>query len=182
MRSSRTQAKRDSSTAPSPHNLSALVAAVRRLRSLPWWGAALVVLAAISCQATVGDHATVTRIIDGDTLEVRPGRERIRLISVDTPEVRNPAECFGAEAATRTRELAAIGTRVRLERDKTDRDRFGRLLRYVYLPDGRLLSEVLAAEGYARVVFYPPDRKYLNLLREAERSARESRRGLWGSC
>lgn len=142
------------------------------------------VLLALACQPGADSDATVVRVIDGDTIEVRIGlgQARVRLVSVDTPEVRDPVECFGEEASRRTRELLPLGTKVRLERDVTDRDRFGRLLRYVFLPDGRLLSAVLVAEGYAEVVFYPPDRQHLDALTESERVAREEGRGLWGAC
>ena len=146
--------------------------------------AALALFLVLGCQPGADSDATVVRVIDGDTVEVRIGlgRARIRLVSVDTPEVRDPVECFGEEASNRTKELLHPGTKVRLERDVTDRDRFGRLLRYVFLPDGRLLSAVLVAEGYAEVVFYPPDRRHLEDLMEAEQIAREDGRGLWGVC
>jgi micrococcal nuclease len=154
------------------------------------WGAELLavtgplLLLVVGCQSGAGSDATVVRVVDGDTIEVRIGlgQARVRLVSVDTPEVRDPAECFGEEASERTRELLRPGTKVRLERDVTDRDRFGRLLRYVFLPDGRLLSAVLVAEGYAEVVFYPPDRRHLEALMETEQIAREQGRGLWGTC
>jgi len=154
------------------------------------WRTWLLVIGALSattftaCQPEAKSDATVVRVIDGDTLDVRIGlaQERIRLISVDSPEARNPTECFGPEASRRTAELVPPGTRVGLERDVTEHDRFGRLLRYVYLPDGRLLSAVLIAEGFAEVVFYPPDRRFLSVLRAAEQSAQADGLGLWGAC
>ena len=106
----------------------------------------------------------------------------MRLILVDTPEVGDNLECFGDEATRFVEGLLSPGARVRLERDVSETDRFGRLLRYVYLDDGRMLNELLVAEGYANVVTFPPDLRYLDRLREAERSAREARRGLWSAC
>ncbi|MDP7619698.1 MAG: thermonuclease family protein [Dehalococcoidia bacterium] len=154
-----------------------------------WWAGVLtvtgsIVFLSLACQPGADSDATVVRVIDGDTIEVRIGlgQELVRLVSVDTPEVRDPVECFGEEASRRTRELLRPGTKVRLQRDVTDRDPFGRLLRYVFLPDGRLLSAVLVAEGYAEVVFYPPDRQHLDALMESERVAWEEGRGLWGAC
>lgn len=106
----------------------------------------------------------------------------MRLILIDTPEVGDNLECFGDEATRFVEELLSPGARVRLERDVSETDRFGRLLRYVYLDDGRMLNELLVAEGYASVATFPPDLRYLDRLREAERSAREAGRGLWSAC
>lgn len=135
--------------------------------------------------------AEVVRVVDGDTLVVRvDGREaRVRYVGVDTPESvqRNtPVECFGREASRENEQLVG-GRTVYLERDISDTDRYGRLLRYVHVDDPatgqRLLVELeLVRRGYAHAVTYPPDVKYADQLRAAEREAREARRGLWGSC
>jgi micrococcal nuclease len=87
---------------------------------------------------------------------------------------------MGKEASDKTKELIE-GKTVRLEKDVSETDRYGRLLRYVYLPDGRLLNEVLVREGFANAVSYPPDVKYLDQLREAEASAKANKWGLWSS-
>ncbi len=128
--------------------------------------------------------ALVVRVVDGDTIQVRlSGKEvTVRYIGINTPESvdpRRPAERFGKEAADRNRQLVQ-GKLVQLERDVSETDRFGRLLRYVWL-DGTLVNAVLVQEGYARAVSYPPDVKYQERLREAERYARASKRGLWGA-
>jgi hypothetical protein len=90
------------------------------------------------------DQATVTRVVDGDTIVVNiAGSEyRVRYIGVDTPESTTKQECYGREAARFNRSLVN-GQTVRLERDVNDTDRFGRLLRYVYLPNGEMVNEVL---------------------------------------
>ncbi|MBM3140487.1 MAG: hypothetical protein FJZ92_09880, partial [Chloroflexi bacterium] len=129
-------------------------------------------------------HATVTRVIDGDTIEVSLGgaTRAVRLILVDTPEIGGPVECFGAEARDFVRALLPAGTPVALERDVSDVDRYGRLLRYVHLADGRLLNEVLLAEGYARLATFPPDVARVERFRVAEVAARAAGRGLWAAC
>jgi micrococcal nuclease len=121
-------------------------------------------------------------VIDGDTIEVRlDGKEqRVRYIGINTPESvdpRRPVERFGKEAAERNRQLVQ-GKTVRLERDVSETDRHGRLLRYVWV-DGALVNETLAQEGFARAVSYPPDVKYQERLRAAERAARAANRGQW---
>jgi len=126
----------------------------------------------------------VQRIIDGDTIEVRLGGKetRVRYIGINTPESvdpRRPVERFGKEASERNRQLVQ-GKTVRLERDASETDRHDRLLRYVWV-DGAMVNEVLVQEGFARAVSYPPDVKYQERLRSAERDARAAKRGLWGA-
>jgi micrococcal nuclease len=133
-------------------------------------------------------EAHVERVIDGDTLEVvLDGRAvRLRLIGVDAPETNGPPTCFGPEATSKAEELVGrAGGRVLLEKDISETDRYGRLLRYVWLerPDGRLmLNEEIVKEGFAQVSTYPPDVRYQQQFLAAEREAREGKRGLWGAC
>ena len=136
-----------------------------------------------------GERAFVNRVIDGDTLDIefagQTQSERVRLLLVDTPETvdpNRPVGCFGNEASGYTKNLLPVGTVVFLERDVSERDRFDRLLRYVYLEDGRMVNEVLVTEGYAKVATYPPDVKHFERLLAAQRTAREGSRGLWGGC
>ncbi|MFO7173309.1 MAG: thermonuclease family protein [Bacillota bacterium] len=123
----------------------------------------------------------VERVVDGDTLEVQvDGRtERVRLIGVDTPEVHGQVEPYGPEASAFTKQVLAPGTRIWLEQDVEPRDRYGRLLAYVWLADGRLFNEVLVREGYAQLLTIPPNVKYVERLTAAQREAREAGRGLW---
>jgi len=124
---------------------------------------------------------TVTRVVDGDTIEIASG-EKLRYIGIDTPETVDPrrgAECLGAEASARNQELVA-GKKIFLEKDVSETDRYGRLLRYVYLAtDSASVNEQLVREGYAKASSYPPDVKYQAKFREAEADARANQRGLW---
>ncbi len=124
----------------------------------------------------------VIRVVDGDTIELE-GKIKLRYIGIDTPEVvkpDTPVECFGKEASAKNKELVE-GKYVTLEKDVSETDRYGRLLRYVYI-DGLFVNEYMVKEGYAHASSYPPDVKYQNVLRQAEREARENNRGFWGSC
>lgn len=130
-----------------------------------------------------GVFATVVSVVDGDTIKVEGG-EIVRYIGVDTPETvdrRKPVECFGKEASAKNKELVQ-GKMVELEKDVSERDRYGRLLRYIWIGD-TLINETLVREGFARVSTYPPDVKYVDRFLTAERAAREEKKGLWsGAC
>ena len=130
----------------------------------------------------------VVRVVDGDTIVVRmsAGEERVRLIGVDTPESvdpRRPVECFGKEASARTAALLPPGTLVRLERDVEPRDRYGRLLAYVYrTDDGTFVNRALLAEGYAQPLTIPPNVAHAADFAAVARTAREAGAGLWSAC
>ena len=130
-------------------------------------------------------QALVVRVVDGDTIDVLIGSEQLRLryIGVDTPETvdpRRPAGCFGKEASARNRELVD-GKTVGMERDVSETDDFGRLLRYVWL-GGEMVNAQLVEEGYATAATFPPDVKYALLFASLQVEAREQDRGLWGAC
>jgi micrococcal nuclease len=145
---------------------------------------ALSLVLACSCSSAAEEVGAVVKVVDGDSLEVElgSGMEKVRLIGVDTPEMgrkNQVVEFFAVEAAAFTRELAQ-GKRVRLEKDPegNTRDRYGRALRYVYLPDGRMLNAVIVSEGYGHAYTrYPFSR--LEEFRKLEREARDAGRGLW---
>jgi len=125
----------------------------------------------------------VVRVIDGDTIEVEiDGREyRLRYIGIDAPETvkdNTPVEWMGPEASAANGALVK-GEVVYLEKDVSDTDRYGRLLRYVFLADGTFVNGELVRQGYAQAITYPPDVKYQKLLRALEREARDAGRGLW---
>ena len=135
--------------------------------------------------ARAAESARVLRVIDGDTILVEIGgrQERVRYIGVDTPETvapDRPVGCFGPEASRANKDLVE-GKTVRLERDTSERDRFGRLLRYVYAGD-TLVNAELVRQGYANAVTFPPDVREAERLRALEGEARAARRGLWGAC
>lgn len=141
-------------------------------------------------EATAGrsDRVTVERVVDGDTVVVRLGGrdERVRLIGINTPETvdpRKPVQCFGKEASNRTKSLLPRGTAVRLERDVEARDRYGRLLAYVYrAQDGTFVNLALAQEGFAESLTIPPNVAYADRFAAAVADARRASRGLWGAC
>lgn len=124
----------------------------------------------------------ISRIIDGDTVELSDGR-KLRYIGIDTPEIvhpSTPSECFGADAKAENSTLV-YGKTVRLEKDVSETDRYGRLLRYVYVGD-MFVNEYLVLQGFAHASTFPPDVKYSKQFLEAEREARENNRGLWNDC
>lgn len=129
--------------------------------------------------------ADVIRVTDGDTIvvELAGVEARVRYIGIDTPELANfgnPVEPFAVAAKARNAELLKE-KRVCLERDVSETDQFGRLLRYAWLADGRMVNEVLVREGLAVVATYPPDVKHIEpRFLAAQRAAREEGLGTWG--
>ncbi|MBI3577452.1 thermonuclease family protein [Candidatus Gottesmanbacteria bacterium] len=132
------------------------------------------------------ETTTVKRVIDGDTIELIDGR-RVRYIGINTPETvdpRKPVECFGKEASQENKRLVD-GKTIRLERDISQTDKYGRLLRYVYVgppAGGLMVNEQLVREGFARSSTFAPDVAHQEKLRQAEQEARNNNRGLWGGC
>jgi micrococcal nuclease len=126
--------------------------------------------------------ATVVGVVDGDTITVQfadGAHERVRLIGIDTPESVDPrpVQCFGPEASRHTKELLE-GRAVALELDAQQRDRFGRLLAYVWLGETNVNVQI-AADGYAQQLTIPPNVTYADLFRRLAREARQHDRGLW---
>jgi micrococcal nuclease len=132
--------------------------------------------------------ATVVRVVDGDTLvvEIDGTEERLRLIGIDTPESvaeDRPVECYGAEASDHLAGLLPPGTDVRLERDLEARDRYDRLLAYVYRSsDDVFVNHDLVVDGFAVAREYPPNTTHSGTFADAERGARAAGAGLWGTC
>ena len=125
-----------------------------------------------------GEQALVVRVIDGDTIEVQIGEQnyRVRYIGMDTPERGDP---FFQEATDANARLVANQT-VTLVKDVSETDRYGRLLRYVYLADGTFVNAELVRQGYALVATYPPDVAHQELFVALQQEAREAEVGLWG--
>lgn len=123
--------------------------------------------------------AKVTKVIDGDTIEIEGG-QKVRYVGMDTNEIYPDEECFALEAKKANEELV-LGKTIRMEKDTSDTDKYGRLLRYVYIDD-EFINEKLVRSGYARVATYPPDVKYQMNFSESEKYARGNRLGLWASC
>lgn len=161
-------------------------------------GAALAAIAAIALliwpsarpHPTPDTSAIVVRDVDGDTLLARAGGRTfyVRLLGIDTPETHRPGtpvECGGPQASENMEKLAPPGAHVRLETDPTqDRiDRYGRLLAYVWLSDGRLLEDAQLESGWANTYVYAgrPVELFPRLL-SAWRAARSAHRGVWATC
>lgn len=130
----------------------------------------------------------VVKHTDGDTLriELNGVSEPVRLIGIDTPETRGRnglVECFGKEASNHLASLLPLGTDVRVVRDVEARDRYGRLLGYVYrASDDLFVNLALARDGYADVLTYPPNVAHAEDFVAAVREARNAQRGLWQKC
>ncbi len=130
--------------------------------------------------------ALVTRVIDGDTAEMEldeSGEEGVRFIGVDTPESvapGQPVECFGKKASRFTEALVQ-GERVELRFGAEQRDRYGRLLAYVYLDD-RFVNAELVRLGFARTLEIAPNVDFAERFARLQQAAANAGRGLWGAC
>jgi micrococcal nuclease len=164
-------------------------------RFLPW-----ILLVAIAAgygwQQVGGDEpsgpsgsrtAHVVRVVDGDTILVSIGgrQERVRYIGVDTPETvkpRTPVQCFGKKASAFNHRLVD-GQEVRLVSDVEARDKYGRLLAYVFrTSDGRFVNAELVRRGYATTLTIPPNVRFADRFRALAAAARQAGRGLWSAC
>jgi micrococcal nuclease len=138
--------------------------------------------------ASTDGRATVVRVIDGDTIVVHIGGrdENVRILGIDTPETHKPdtpVECYGPEASARMSALLPEGTVVRLVRDTEARDRYGRLLAYVYRDsDGLFIDLAMVTEGYAGTLAIPPNVAHREELDAAASQAQLAGRGLWPVC
>lgn len=131
------------------------------------------------------DFYAVTRVVDGDTIDVNINGiiKRVRLIGINTPEVvdpRKPVECFGIEASNKAKEVLT-GKSVILEKDPSqgDVDKYGRLLRYIWLTDGTNFNKLMIEQGYAYEYTYNLPYKYQQEFKEAQKYAQENKLGLW---
>ena len=127
-------------------------------------------------------EGTVVRVVDGDTIHVKVGDyvEKVRYIGMNTPEIHHPTkgeQPGGREAAEMNRRLVG-GKRVRLELDVRSRDRYGRLLAYVWVGELMVNAELVRL-GYAQVMTVPPNVRHQELFVKLQREAREAGRGLW---
>lgn len=153
---------------------------MRRARLAVLLAAVLLALAVPVFAATL--EGAVVRVVDGDTIHVRIGDrvETVRYIGVNTPEVRHPQrgeEPGGREATAVNRQLVA-GKHVRLELDVQERDRYRRMLAYVWIGEMMINAELVRL-GYAQVMTIPPNVRHQALFVKLQRDARDARRGLW---
>jgi micrococcal nuclease len=154
-------------------------------------------LSGLAVAANANAPAKVVRVVDGDTLKVvLNGRiENVRLIGIDTPESKANKKAkkdaarssqdiktivsLGKAATSFTKSIVKADDLVDIEQDVQPRDRYGRLLVYVYLKSGKMLNEEIIAAGFASVMTIPPNVRYQERFLRAYRTAREERRGLW---
>lgn len=129
-------------------------------------------------------YAKVVRVIDGDTIIIETG-QHVRYIGMNTPEVET-SECFATEASEINKNLV-LGKVVKLEKDLSETDKYGRLLRFVFVKDAKNVGDIfvddyLLGNGYAKVMTVPPDIKYKDQFSQSEKQARENSLGLWSKC
>lgn len=163
----------------------------RRGRQASW--ATIVALAVAALAVTTSDRSgdpnagnqrgrdvsdTVVRVVDGDTVVLRSAGKS-RLIGVDTPEVFGRPGCYGEEASEFAKRTLRRGMPVKVERDAEPRDRYGRSLIYLTLPDGRSFNELLVDEGFAVPLTIAPNVRYAGRFRQLASGARDKRAGLW---
>lgn len=146
-------------------------------------------LVAIPGRSDRGLPATVNHVVDGDTVDLQFSdgtSDRGRLLGIDTPETvkpNAPVDCFGPEASARTKELLPAGTAVVIQRDEEARDRYGRLLVYIWRrSDGLFVNSSLVVEGYARTLAIDPNNVHRSDLSADAAAARANGAGLWGAC
>ncbi|HEX9007685.1 MAG TPA: thermonuclease family protein [Patescibacteria group bacterium] len=135
-----------------------------------------------STSATDRVDVKVTRVVDGDTFEIQGGK-KVRYIGINTPELgdsRTPVQCFAKEAKVENIKIIE-GKTVTLVRDISDKDKYGRLLRYVYVGD-IFVNEKLVRDGYAQAATYPPDIKFEDVFKQAQKFASSEKLGLWSKC
>ena len=128
------------------------------------------------------EEAIVTKVIDGDTIEIN-GSQKVRYIGINTPEISftdGEADCYGEEARRANEELVG-GKKVWLEKDVSETDKYGRLLRYVWSGE-LMINEYLVSQGFANIATYPPDVKHQDRLLKAQKEAVLNKRGLWKAC
>ena len=122
--------------------------------------------------------AKVTRIIDGDTIVIDTG-QHVRYIGMNTPEIET-SECYATEASEINKNLV-FGKEVKLLKDVSETDKYGRLLRFVYVGDV-FVDDYLAKDGAAKIITIPPDVEDKDLFLQSQEYAKENNLGLWGKC
>lgn len=123
-------------------------------------------------------YAKVTRVIDGDTIVIDTG-QHVRYIGMNAPEL-SPLECYATQASEINKNLV-LGKTVKLVKDVSETDKYGRVLRFVYVGD-QMIDDELVKDGAAKIMTVPPDVGYKDEFQESENYAKENKLGLWGKC
>ena len=142
----------------------------------------------ISYQSDATNSARVKYVIDGDTIELENG-QKVRYIGIDTPELHHPqkpVQCYGQEAKDENVKLV-LGKEIILKKDISETDKYGRLLKYIFVPtdaspEGMFVNEYLVKEGFAHMATFPPDVAYADVFRKAQNEAIMNEKGLWKNC
>jgi len=151
----------------------------------------IILLATISAcsqqQKVSDDFATVIKVVDGDTvvLSINGSTETVRLIGVNTPETvhpTKPVECFGPQASAFMHSVLKPKTKVQLRRDVEARDRYQRLLVYLYMTDGTFINQELLRLGFARTMSIQPNTAFASKFAAVQTQANKNRIGLWLNC
>ncbi|KND51444.1 MAG: micrococcal nuclease [Parcubacteria bacterium C7867-001] len=130
-----------------------------------------------------GKPIQIAYVVDGDTAQLING-EYVRYIGIDTPEEfdpRKPEQCYAKEAAAENRKLVQ-GQYVVIQKEITERDKYGRILGYLYLSDGTFVNKKLVEDGFAFAYPYKPDTAKADEFAAAEVAAKEAKHGLWSVC
>ncbi len=180
---------------PAPPPSATRISTLERFIAMKYFQVFLI-FAALS-SASAHERVNVVYVVDGDTIAIQRGdrAEKVRLIGIDTPESKENPKALrdagrtglditviisqGKKATSFVRGIVKKGDFVSLEFDVVERDKYGRLLAYVYLSDGRLLNELIVKSGFAYVLTIPPNVKYKSKFIEAFQYARENKLGLW---
>ena len=168
-----------------PRGLISVVVAAIAAFSMSSQGVSANTLQTAAQELPPGEDALVTRIVDGDTIEVRVNDTRftVHYIGIDAPDTKGtPAKTCLSKQATAANRALVLGKTVRLERDVSEFDASGRLLRYAYLPDGTMVNDALVRTGFALAIASAPDVKHGAQLAEAMRTASNNYAGLWSKC
>lgn len=123
-------------------------------------------------------YAKVTRVIDGDTIVIDTG-QHVRYIGMNAPELETN-ECYATQASEINKNLV-LGKTVKLVKDVSETDKYGRILRFVYVDD-QMIDDELVKDGAAKIMTIPPDVKFKDEFQGSENYARENKLGLWGKC
>lgn len=151
-------------------------------KNIPETGNLKLVATMIPSPNLVKEKAKVTFVYDGDTIELTDKR-KVRYIGINTPEInwaKGKPQCFATESAKINQEMVK-GQEIEMAKDTSETDKYGRLLRFVWI-DGIFVNDFLLRQGFAKLDIVPPDTNYSGQFKEAQKEARDNKRGLWGKC